>query len=1239
MAFDPDKYLADEGTPQGSTFDPDAYLAKQEPLQALKPTPQQIERMVGPPVSSVTAPITGEGGAAFGMYPKVSAKEPVVAAPSLTDAQPAKPRDFSAVDAALEKLTPKPKAQAFPVMTESDKLFGPMPKPIQPMGGRNIGLTPEKAAESPEIVALSREYWDMRYPNLQKPKSDVELMAAINEKSQTRTYGKVAQRVWLDNATPRQREVDAKISQIQDKMPKDVLNTVALEGTDPINWFGAGAGKIAREALLKAQVSLIKVRVGTTAATATTEGAVSGYKNLNEQNIAIARGFKDSIDYGELALTVGASALFEGVATGLVVGKDIKLNSEKLAEFKAANPPEALDAATVKFKEEFMKREKGITDPLYESVEARQAARDATFGETVPMDDPYQAVMSKPIVDDIFKITKQLFVDNPDLRFKLEEVKTVDNIVKILGDTQPEQLQQAAARAGVSPEKFLEMFKVQASEAGAFLQKNSEMSKVMRGMFKGDPELEKAFKRMLDVSAGRDTYIEDALTSIKNVTGASVGTMTAGLATTVPNAIGLVGSTVIKTAGDTLEAIIKASSRMGNDLLGGEIPIKDVLSIARIRDEISQVFEDSTFLIQTMWDGGWSAQMAEMAAKNSPRTAALLNSLSTEYDLKGKGRINDFARTVNVLNRAVDATIRGPVYLQALKDRMRDVGLDYKKFLANDTPIPVALDKLAAEDAMKMTFSYSFKKGTGGVEGIFEDSAYELLKFIDNNTAAGITKDLLFPFTRFTLNLVRFTYRLTPISDIPWQEVTLANTAIRGKNVASSALKKVGIGEGTQSKTIPTGGGYGMLKRAAKLREEGKLEEAARLSYDGRSKIRDEVIGTALIFGTMVHQNYDPDVPFHQDRDSDGNLIDVSGIVPYVQIRALGAAMNVAIELGKDYMYSLTYTPEERLAEAKELKSKADLLDKNDPERAQLLRAYELMAFGSARNFDGQKFTEVMTGMGRASLSQDTIIDRVKGWIEDGVKTSAAQKAGQVVGDFAGRFDNFANPFYDMYNAIAGQTEIKDPKATQPGKEESWPFFAQVLRTIKAPTPFRGDLQNKEDLFQPMTMRTDPLARNLFGLRSTPPTTALKNEFERIGVPPYSVLKTTGNRDLDNMLVKVAAPEFRAYMADVISSEDYKAKSNEEKEDKLRTEANNILSKFKKEARDQYFSKYGQSAIDAAYEKAPKKKAQERAFIRVEGREPTTNADKFDIIEGAYIDIGVVGNAINQTADMLSKGR
>jgi hypothetical protein len=69
------------------------------------------------------------------------------------------------------------------------------------------------------------------------------------------------------------------------------------------------------------------------------------------------------------------------------------------------------------------------------------------------------------------------------------------------------------------------------------------------------------------------------------------------------------------------------------------------------------------------------------------------------------------------------------------------------------------------------------------------------------------------------------------------------------------------------------------------------------------------------------------------------------------------------------------------------------------------------------------------------------------------------------------------------------------------------------------------------------------------------------------------------------------------------------------------------LSGYKEDARDLFLQRYGQSAINALYEKAPNKAAQEDAFVRTFKRKPTSNADKFAIIEGDFKDVGVVGKA------------
>jgi hypothetical protein len=70
-----------------------------------------------------------------------------------------------------------------------------------------------------------------------------------------------------------------------------------------------------------------------------------------------------------------------------------------------------------------------------------------------------------------------------------------------------------------------------------------------------------------------------------------------------------------------------------------------------------------------------------------------------------------------------------------------------------------------------------------------------------------------------------------------------------------------------------------------------------------------------------------------------------------------------------------------------------------------------------------------------------------------------------------------------------------------------------------------------------------------------------------------------------------------------------------------------VPPKYKKEAQELFLDRYGQSAINALYEKAPNKAAQEDAFVRTFKRKPTTNADKFAIIEGDFKGVGEVGKA------------
>lgn len=1152
-----------------------------------RPTPQQIERAV-----SVTPPVEGEGGAAFGMFPRASAKKPVEAAtpaPSLMAAQPrpkpATGKDFTALDAAVEKLTPKPEPSVTPAVEGAGgAAFGVVPK--QKFGGRNEGLTPKIAAQSPEIVQFATDYFKSSRPNKPLPKDPVKLMEEFRSSFNRDTIDEVTTLTRLANATPQQREMELKARDVVTKMGGNVMETVANVATDPFTYVGGVAGAIYKQAALRTTQSLARTQLKTAGITAVTEGAIAGGTNIVQQKQDVELAVRDEVDYVETAVVAGLGMAIEGAVAAKTVAGGGKRVAERIQDLKATAKPAQVDKATEDFKAKFAEKEKQVLAPLFKSPAERQATREATFDAVSPPTDTMESVLKKPIVDDIFKVAKQLFTDNPDLRPNLAEVRTVQGIVDALNVADEDVIQQAAMRAGVKPADFLEMFKVQASEAGAFLQQAKSTADMLRKMTKGDPALEDAFTRMLNAGAGTEYLSGKIMGGIKATTGASVGASTAGLSTAVMNAIGLTGTLGIQVAGDVMEATIKSAGRMVNDLRGGGAPI----NATRVQEEIGTIFADGGFVLSKLMDAGYTKELADMALKNNPRLNNLITNVGAEVETQGGGAVNDVIRTLNIFNRAVDGVVRGPIFIQSVKNRMKDVGLDFEDFIANDKPVPTSLLKAAAEDTMKMTFSYSFKQtGEKSIEGLSEDLAFNVLQTINKNAGTGVIKDFAAPFIRFQLNAVRYTYRLTPMSGV---------------------------------------GGYQELKQAAKLRDEGKTLEAAGMSYDGKRKVLDSAVGTAAVVAAIAFREDNADVAFYQYKDEDGNVKDGSTLFPYVNIMALAEMALIMKDVGKELWYTNTMSPEERAAEATKIKDQADALPDNDPQKQTLTNQYELLQLGRVRNFEGGKFAEIIAGMGRSAGTQKTIFDALTETVEGGLTESKEKKIGQVTGDFISRFDNVFNPLYDAVNFLRDDMRVVDAKASTGMTGQVSPGVEAAAATIAAPIPGARDLlQSRPSLFQATEQQTPAVARQFTGTRPTPPTTEIEKELTRLSIQPYSVVKTTGNRDLDNLRIQLAAPEFRGVVTELITSPDYKAKSANEQQAAIKSAMNETLSRYKEPAQAIFLERFGQSAIDALYEKAPNKAAQEDAFVRLFKRKPSSNAEKFDIIEGTYTDVGAVGKA------------
>lgn len=1137
---------------------------QQNPYLTVTPTPAQSNN----PYLSVQAPA-------------VEQTQAVLATPveeRQVEAKPLSPFE-SALKAATPTIPAKGQTGVMPAVEGTGgAAFGVYRR--QPIGGRTTetALTPEKVVATPELFNVAQKYLKERQPNKPLPKDPAAVVEAFRSSMVKGDFDKVSELTWALNATPEQKAVAKEAYQLSGKLGtpigEELMSTLnPLES--PSTYVGAGAGWAVKQAALYSVKTAMKSQLMAAGVGAGVEGAAAGAGNIVTQKTQVAVGLKDEVSYAEAALVTGI-----GIITGGVGGKQIAdIPVASIAERKAglaARKTKPAETVTDEWLAKFSAREAEVKEApqaLFESTEAKQTARAGTLDKMAEPTDTTKAVLNDAVLGDVFKVAKQLFKDNPELRPDLNEVKITQGIVNALEKADEDVIQQAALRAGVKPAEFLEAFKVTMSDAGQFLQNASAMSKFVTKLSAGDPALEDALKRMATASQGTEYWTGKVLSATNKGFGASVGLSTASLSTAVMNGISLIGTVTVKTAGDMLDAAVNTTGRMLNDLRGNTIPVTKL----RVKEDIGQSISDSLFLMNSMVDGGYTAELSDMMLKNNPRLANMVSHVGTEMDARG---LPEVVNTLNVANRAVDSIVRRPVFVQSVKDRMKALDLDYEDFLANNKPIPTTILKSAVEDTMKMTFSYEFKKtGERSIEGAAEDLAFYTLDAMKKNDTVGIVSKTLTPFIRFQMNAVRYTYRLTPFSGV------------------------AGVQE---------------LKQAAAFKAEGKLAEAAGLAYDAKRKVIDSAVGSAAILAGMSFREENADLPFHQSRDKDGTVRDNSTYFPFVNIMALSEVALVMKDAGKDLWYTVKMTPEERAAEATKLRDQANAMDPNAKGRQELINQAETLGLGRVRNFDGAKFTEVVTGMGRSAGVQRSALNDAIELIEGGLSEAGERKAGTLVGDFISRFDNVFNPLYDAVNFLRDDMRIVEPKASTKMADTLGPFGEAAVSTVIAPIPGARDvLQSKPSLFQQEEQKVPAVARQVQGTRPSVPTSKVENELLRLNIQPYTAFKPTGNKDLDVVTIKMAQPIVKSNTEALLSDKSYQALSMNGQKSALEKRIADSISEVKDVAKEYFETKDPKRYVELMYSKIPKtqREASEDQFRALYKKSPTTTEEKRAIID------------------------
>lgn len=1069
--------------------------------------------------------------------------------------------------------------------------------------------TMEQVVENPQEFSVVQRFMKERYPNKELPKDPLQLVSEFR-KSQAKTdFGLANELSWALNATPKQKEIARDAYALADKLGSDLGAEVLASIQSPSTYVGGIAGWATKQAALRGVKTGIKTALLPVAVTSGVEASAQGSLEAVSQATKVALGLQEEVNYAQVGLRAGLGAVIGGAEAIPIGAAPLKTTKERFASLvqrKKTEAGETLDKPTVDFLKQFTQREKQVAPndrALFADSLLRKATREPTLDKMDQPEAVTEAVLSEKVVTDMFKVAKQIYKDNPLLRPDLKEVRITQAVINTLSDTDPDVLQQAVKRAGVDSKDFLDAFKVTLSQAGATLQEASSLARFLNNMSKGDPELEKALNRMARASQGTSYISGNVLEGTSTGVRMSVAASTAGLSTAVMNAIGLSGSVPLKIATDTVDAVGTTLGRIINDMRGGSVtPWK-----ARVKEHVSEGLADSTFVLSRLVDGGYSTEIADLLLKDQPRINNLFSSIGAETDNRG---LPQLMNTINVFNRAVDSVVRKPILIQSVRDRMKAIGLDYEDYLVNNKPIPVSLLRSAVDDALKLTFSYNFKRtGEKSFEGVTENAAAYLLEQVNRNAGASIIGNVALPFMRFMFNSMRYTYRMTPISSV-------------------ASVQEI--------------------RQARKFLDEGKLEEAAGLMYDARKKAIDSFVGTAAIGAGVAYRMENSDIEFWQAKDDEGNVKDLSSAFPFVNVMAMAEATLLMKDMSQNLWYTLAMSPEERAEEAKKFRDQAKSVALNEKGKQALIMKAEQLELNRVRKFDGQKFTEIMTGMGRSSVSQNTVFDQAARLVEGGITENLERKAGTAVGDFLGRFDNFFNPVFDLANFIREDFRVVDTRApteTDIGEKFS-PAVDAAVASLAGPVPFARDiLQEKPSLFQQEPQQVPTVLRQVQGIRPTPPTSRIENELARLRIPSFSVFKSTGDRTLDNITMKTAQPVFQQKVEELIFQDpNYQKLSINGQRAAIKTRMSEALNAVSTQVREEYLATQPARSVNTMYDKLSreKKEAAEDLFMQLYKRRPTSLEDKLRIIQGEF-DIAeavgkfAYGGLAQQTEKMLGR--
>ena len=695
---------------------------------------------------------------------------------------------------------------------------------------------------------------------------------------------------WIRKASPEEREnfVDVYID-VENNLPNfyekgggsagsAIFDYLFYTVVDPIVLLGGVFGKMfSRGAMLAVKETLKKkgrdaalkeakkigmkrgVKIG-----AVTEGVASGSLDIGTQRIEQANvNIEDvDIDLERTGIATGVGAIAGGLGFGLQQKQEFaglagRMDKRNTAKIELADKIKA--DKLQKHQSDLAVKEAGeeIPDEIFDPVDAKE------YLEILGNVDNIDLVESKvrtDILERINKVALTIFDDYnargmtpPGIEPTMKANEVVRSIIRSTEaqELDPDLLDKAISKAGLTPELFESIVGVTYSDAGKSLATLAPMGQRLKKLRELHPQFVKKLDELAGVQASSTNvfgYIWDGIRRLDREGRALAVTR---FSTTAGNIATLALTQTMQVGFNAIESTLYHFGKATRSIMEG------TSSIEGTKQGMGDIVKDTFGALAYLDDPQLASEMTEYLLRSNPAMARVIDRSLGEVGDEG---LSKFTRFANTLNMVQDVFARKAVFSATVDKHLRRIGQNFDVVQAEGRELPTSVLKNAQREALEATFA-AMPRTTSQGGGRTEHIAHHFIKFVEQLPFMPVLGTGELPYARFMVNALSHQLQFSPVG---------------GVNAAATFTN-------------------------AMYRRFGKQMNDATTRADlakARSQFSKAVVGTAGLYAAIQYRMENQDLEPHEMRGEANKPADVRRFWPLAPILTL-ADVFVKIKLDK----------------------------------------------------------------------------------------------------------------------------------------------------------------------------------------------------------------------------------------------------------------------------------------------------------------------------------------------------